>query len=126
MYRAITYLILVMLAGILTACATDGRQSLRGAAQGADVAVLLQDPQRPYVAIANLEARGASDTPLAELLEDMRSQARKLGADAILPQERRFSTLGLDNNPWVGGYEKTPQGSVPVVYGYAIKFSNKL
>lgn len=126
MHKLIAYPTLIMLLGILSACATSGRQVFHDAAQSTDVAVLSQAPQRPYVAIANLETSGASGAPLAELLEEMRGQARKLGADAILPQERRFSTLGLDDNPWVGGYEKTPQGTVPVLYGYAIKFSNKL
>ncbi len=125
MHRALASLTLIMLLTTLAGCATNGGQAHKNE-QAADVAVLSQDPQRPYIAIANLEARGGSDISLAELLEEMRSQARKLGADAILPQERRFSTLGLDDNPWAGGYEKTPQGSVPVLYGYAIKFSNQL
>ncbi len=126
MPKLIAYPTLIMLLGTLAACATTSRQSFHDAARATDVAILSQAPQRPYVAIANLEASGASGTPLAELLEKMRGQARKLGADAILPQERRFSTLGLDDNPWVGGYEKTPQGTVPVLYGYAIRFSNRL
>ncbi len=127
MHKTLNHLTLTVVLGILTGCATTGAMQSRqqaGAAEG--VAILLQAPQRPYIAIANLEARGGTNTPLDELLDEMRSQAKKLGADAILPQQQRFSTLGLDDNPWLGGYEKTPQGSVPVVYGYAIKFSNNL
>lgn len=50
----------------------------------ANVDVLFERPQRPYVEIATLEAEGDYGVGEAKLLEDMRARARQLGADAIV------------------------------------------
>ncbi len=122
--------LLILLLALLCGCAASPYQtaveSATAPSSTRDVALLVHEPRRPYIAIAQLEMRGTRGMPIDALLEEMRKRARRLGADAVLPQERRQSTLGLDDNPWVGGYEKSPEGLVPVVYGYAIKFSGAL
>ena len=74
---------------LLTSCATVSTRvvELKPSQQFAptqSVEILLQKPDRPYIEIALLESRGASE---AELLNDAREKAKALGADAILKQE---------------------------------------
>jgi hypothetical protein len=64
-----------------------------------NVEVLLHKPQRPYVEIALIESRGASE---AELLNDAREKAKALGADAIvrLEVERVYHPPVAVYDPW--------------------------
>ena len=82
-------LILCAAAVLLASCATVSTRivELKPSQQFAptqSVEVLLQKPDKPYIEIALLESRGASE---AELLNDAREKAKALGADAILRQE---------------------------------------
>ena len=119
----------VLILGMLGGCAANPvvpGSTAGKAAPRDEVTLLNHEPRRPYIAIARIEVRGAANISLDTLLEEMRERARRLGADAVLPQERRHSSLGLEDNPWTGAYEKTPEGVVPVIYGYAIKYARKL
>lgn len=55
------------------------------------VELLREKPQRPYQEIARLEVRGRPGAPRWTVYEQMREEARSLGADAIvtLSEERR-------------------------------------
>ena len=53
----------------------------------ASVQILMKPPDKPYVEIAKLESRGAPGEPETSLLEDARTRAQQLGADAIIVHE---------------------------------------
>lgn len=52
----------------------------------------------------------------------MRDEAKKIGADAIIPVEERQERQqqGLMYNPWLGGNQTIRGGNVPIVTSYAI------
>lgn len=52
-----------------------------------NVAILLKPPSQPYLELAKLESRGVAGEPETALLEDARTQAKKLGANAIIVLE---------------------------------------
>lgn len=68
----------------------------------AEVRILLKPPGEPYVEIAKLESRGVPGEPETALLEDARSRARELGADAIVLQEttRVYQPPIVMYDPW--------------------------
>jgi hypothetical protein len=49
------------------------------------VEILDRKPEEPHVVIAMLETKGGMGVSLPEILEDMRSNAKEIGADAIIP-----------------------------------------
>ena len=49
--------------------------------------ILLKPPDKPYVEIAKLESRGVPGEPETAVLEDARTRAQQLGADAIIIDE---------------------------------------
>jgi hypothetical protein len=49
-----------------------------------NVAILLEQPSRPYEALALIEARGYAGGSEGELLQAARHEAAKLGADAVV------------------------------------------
>ena len=51
------------------------------------VEILLKAPDRPYVEIAKLESSGLIGEPEPQLLEDARTKAAAIGADAIIVVE---------------------------------------
>ena len=67
-----------------------------------NVEILLEKPTRPYFEIGLLESRGAVGVTEAELLNDAREKARKLGADAIvkLEAERVYQPPVAVYDPW--------------------------
>jgi hypothetical protein len=56
----------------------------------------------------------------------MRKKAAAIGADAVIPtqdaSERQQQSLLY--NPWLGGYQTLGGGTVPIIRGIAIKYSD--
>ncbi len=73
-----------------------------------------------------LEARGPVNTPVTSLLESMRQKAAAIGADAVIPTQDASTQLQLDliYNPWLGGYQTFGGGTIPIIRGVAIKFTD--
>lgn len=81
--------------------------------------ILEQPPSEPYEVIARLETRGYVGQGIPHLLEQARTDAKRIGADAIIPIEERQEQLqGFIYNPWLGGYQTINRG--PVITSYAI------
>ena len=87
------------------------------------VAILSAAPERPCKAIAILEVTGPANTPLPDLLENMRKKAKDIGADAIMPTQdaSQRQAQGHLYDPWLGEYQ-TSGGIVPKIRGVAIKY----
>src|SRR3989339_1062526 len=92
------------------------------------VRVLEQAPDQPFEIIARLETRGSVGQGIPILLNQMKEEARKIGADAIIPIEERQERQdqGIIYNPWLGGYQTIGGGNVPIVTSYAIIFENSM
>jgi hypothetical protein len=73
--------------------------------------ILLKPPDRPYVEIAKLESRGVVGEPETSVLEDARTRAQQLGADAIIVNES-----ASDYQPPIVMYDPWP-AYMPGYYG---------
>ena len=116
---------------ILNGCATTSVLILDESKQyppSQFVAILNENPSKPYIVIAQLETRGAVGTSLPQILESMRDEAKIIGADAIIPTEdvSEQQQMGLMYNPWLGGYQTLGGGKVPIIRGHAIKYKKNI
>lgn len=114
---------------ILTGCATTSAVMLESGVTyrpTQHVQILTQTPTRPFKQIALLETRGEVSTPITELLESMRKKAASLGADAVIPTQdaSKQQQQGIMYNPWLGGYHTLGGGTLPVIRGVAIKYTD--
>jgi hypothetical protein len=127
MTRARIALLLVPL--VLAGCATTSAVMLESGVTyppTQNVQIITQAPTRPFKQIAMLEARGPVNTPVTDLLESMRQKAAAIGADAVIPTQdaSTHQQQGLMYNPWLGGYQTIGGGTIPVIRGVAIKFTD--
>jgi len=127
MIRNVAVLLLVAL--ILSGCASTSAVMLEGGATyppTQNVQILMQQPSRSFKQIAVLEARGPVNTPLTDLLENMRLKASSIGADAVIPTQDASTRQqqGLMYNPWLGGYQTIGGGTLPVIRGVAIIYTD--
>jgi len=92
------------------------------------VEVLDKLPNKPYRIIATIETRGTIWSSMPEVIENMRQKARALGADAIIPYEdvSQYQAPGVIYSPYLGGYQTTPGGKVPIIRGYAIIYESTI
>ena len=92
------------------------------------VEILDQKPEKPHVVIATLETKGGMGVSLPEILEDMRTKAKEIGADAIIPTRdvSEYKTPGIIYNPWLGGYQTLPGGRMPAIQGDAIVYKSTI
>lgn len=121
--------LLLVVAFVLCGCATTSAVMLDSGASyppTKNVQILTQAPARPFKQIAMLEATGPVNTPLPDLLESMKQKAAAIGADAVIPTEDASTQQqqALMYNPWLGGYQTVGGGTVPVIRGIAIKYTN--
>ncbi|MET0063203.1 MAG: hypothetical protein ABW176_13005 [Candidatus Thiodiazotropha endolucinida] len=88
--------------------------------------VLLEPPERDFKKIAIIETRGVGNAGLPEMLDGMKSEARKIGADAILPVQDTSETVppSVIYNPWLGGYQTLGGGRISRIRGIAIKYTD--
>lgn len=112
---------------LLTACATTSVTMLDTSEKyppSKKIEILLTKPTKPFKVIALLETRGAVNTSLPQLLENMKWRAMWIGADAIYPYESTTVNVpqGFFYNPWLGGYQTIGGGQAPIIKGYAIKY----
>ncbi len=87
-----------------------------------NVRIIEQAPDEPFEIIARLETRGSVGQGIPSLLDQMRDEAKKIGADAIIPIEERQERQqqGIMYNPWLGGYQTIGGGNIPIITSYAI------
>lgn len=92
------------------------------------VEILDQKPDEPHVIIATLETKGGLGVSLPDILNGMRSKAKEIGADAIIPTRdvSEYKTPGFIYNPWLGGYQSLPGGRMPAIQGYAIVYKSTI
>lgn len=92
------------------------------------VEILEDIPDKEFEAIARLETQGAAGQGIPKLLESMRKEAKRIGADAIIPTEEGKEKVeqGIFYNPWLGGYQTVGGGNRPIVKGYAIIYENSI
>ena len=114
---------------ILAGCATTSAVMLESGVTyppTKNVEILTQAPTRPFKQIAMLEARGPVNTPITDLLESMKQKAAAIGADAVIPTENASTQTqpGLMYNPWLGGYQTIGGGTIPIIRGVAIKYTD--
>ena len=93
-----------------------------------DVKILEQAPSVQYMTIAILETRGSAGQSITYLLNQARKEARKIGADAILPIEERqeYQPQGLFYNPWLGGYQTIGGWNLPIIRCHAIIYEKSI
>ncbi|MFZ2630967.1 MAG: hypothetical protein WA081_21610 [Desulfosalsimonadaceae bacterium] len=124
-----TRALLLLMTLILSGCATTSAVMLESNVTyppTQNVQILTQAPTRPFKQIAMLEARGPVNTPITDLLESMRHKASVIGADAVIPSQDASTTQpqGVMFNPWLGGYQTIGGGTLPVIRGFAIKYTD--
>lgn len=92
------------------------------------VLILDEPPSEPFKILARLETRGSQNQSIPPLLNQMRDEAKKIGADAIIPVEEREGLIRqqLMYNPWLGGYQTTGGNRYPIVTSYAIVYEKFL
>ena len=88
----------------------------------AQVVILHTEPTRPHVRLGEVQVEPASDkTPVADIEGALRSEAAKLGADAVVIVADRMQITGAYvMGPWWGRSVDTVQGRV--IVGVAIKY----
>jgi hypothetical protein len=123
--RAVSLLAVLVLSG----CATTSAVMLEGAhsyPSTNNVQILTEPPNRPFKQIAMLEATGPVGTSMPDLLASMKQKAAEVGADAVIPTENASfqQQSGIMYNPWLGGYQTIGGGTVPVIRGIAIKYTD--
>lgn len=124
-----TQAVLLLFALVLSGCATTSAVMLESGITyppTQDVQILTQEPTRPFKQIAILEARGPVNTPITDLLKSMKQKAAAIGADAVIPTQdaSTHQQQGLMYNPWLGGYQTIGGGTIPVIRGVAIKYTD--
>ena len=86
------------------------------------VEILKEKPDRPYKTLALVKATGPQGAGETELLGVLQSQAKSVGADAILPLAKEDNASGGLNNPCSGGVVGEGREKVTVLKAYAIKY----
>ena len=124
-----TRAVFLLAALVLSGCATTSAVMLESGVSyppTQNVRILTQAPTRSFKQIAILEARGPVNTPMTDLLESMKQKAAAIGADAVIPTENASTQQqpGLMYNPWLGGYQTIGGGTIPVIRGVAIKYTD--
>lgn len=124
----ITNISMLLITLIIAGCATTSAVMLESGVSyppTENVQILTETPKRAFKQIAMLEARGPVNTPITDLLESMRQKAAAIGADAVIPTENASTQTqpGLMYNPWLGGYQTIGGGTIPVIRGVAIKYT---
>jgi hypothetical protein len=124
-----TGVVILLMTVILAGCAATSAVMLEGGATYAptqNVQIITQTPNRPFKQIAMLETRGPVNTSMPSLLENMRQKAGTIGADAVIPTEDASMSQqqSLMYNPWLGGYQTIGGGTLPILRGVAIKFTD--
>ncbi|MEW8072818.1 MAG: hypothetical protein AB2826_20575 [Candidatus Thiodiazotropha sp.] len=86
--------------------------------------ILLEPPTRDFKKIAIIETRGVGNAGLPEMLDGMKQEAQKIGADAVLPVQDTSKTVppSVIYNPWLGGYQTLGGGRISSIRGIAIKY----
>ena len=120
---------IILITALMAGCVNTSAVMLKSGESYApteNVEILTQPPTRPYKEIAVIESRGPVNTPLPQLLENMKWKASKLGADAVIPTQDASTQQqqGVIYNPWLGGYQTIGGGTMPVIRGVAIKYTN--
>jgi len=121
--------VLLLTALILAGCANTSAVMLESGVKyppTQNVQILTQPPTRAFKQIAMLEARGPVNTPMTDLLESMKEKAAAIGADAVIPTQDASTRQqqALMYNPWLGGYQTIGGGTLPVIRGIAIKYTD--
>ncbi len=121
LFRSAPCLAFLFLSGCVQTSAVRLDES-KNYAPSSHVMILESPPIDAYEVIAQLETRGTQGQSIPALLEDMRKQARDLGADAIIPVEHTSeqTPVGVIYNPWLEGYQTYGGVRIPIVRGYAI------
>src|SRR5690625_1584441 len=124
-------ILLILPLFITVGCAQTSLVKLEESRQFAppdNVLILEHVPDEPFEIIARLETRGTAFQSIPPLLNQMRNEASKIGADAIIPVEERQEQIQQQvmYNPWLGGYQTLGGGSAPIVTSYAIIFENNI
>ncbi|MBT3038809.1 MAG: hypothetical protein KME37_07675 [Candidatus Thiodiazotropha sp. (ex Codakia orbicularis)] len=88
--------------------------------------ILLEPPTRDFKKIAIIETRGVGNAGLPEMLDGMKQEAQKVGADAVLPVQDTSETVppSVIYNPWLGGYQTIGGGRISRIRGIAIKYTD--
>lgn len=91
------------------------------------VEVLTEAPEKPFDKIAMLETRAPSGTAMTYLINSLKQKAANLGADAVVITEdaSEHQPQGVMYNPWLGGYQTTGGGTLPIIRGLAIKYTGE-
>lgn len=115
--------------GIFLGCAATGSVLLDDSIYyppTKSVQIITSAPDQPYRVIAQLEARGTVGQSIPYLLENMREEAKAIGANALIPTEesRELVQQGIFYNPWLGGYQTIGGGKMPIVKGLAIVYDS--
>ncbi|MBW9265854.1 MAG: hypothetical protein K1563_07820 [Candidatus Thiodiazotropha sp. (ex. Lucinisca nassula)] len=85
--------------------------------------ILLEPPIRDFKKIAIMEANSGGNAGLPEMLDRMRKEAQKIGADAIHPLHNTSEFAAPPNIPWIG---ECQTGEITNIRGIAIIYADGL
>ena len=90
------------------------------------VDLLSEMPDRKYLEIAIVEARGSAGAGLPDLLERLRIEAGKVGANAVVPQQSgtQETPQSLIYNPLLGGYQTLGGQQTAILRGTAVRYDD--
>lgn len=85
--------------------------------------VLEQAPNRPYVKIGVVDAKGVLGMVASQVVTRIREQAQQIGADAVILQDVSVRPPAESTfNPATGGFAVTQGNAIPAFKGIAIKY----
>lgn len=89
-----------------------------------DPEVLFIPPDRPFTIIGLIESNGAAGITHTQLIESIKKEAKKQGANAVylLSFEELQTQQGIIYNPWLGGYQTFGGFNVPRIYVLALRY----
>ncbi|QSR89630.1 hypothetical protein IT6_05030 [Methylacidiphilum caldifontis] len=87
------------------------------------VEILNKEPKRKYVKIAEMDVRGAENSPKTELVSALSQKARELGAEALIIEDRSVPI----GNPFIintsgGMYDANLNRYIPAYHAVAIRY----
>ena len=87
------------------------------------IEVLREPPSRQYETIAVISASDVAGTPMTQVMANVVLEARSLGADAVIVENKsKMAPEEMTFNPAGGYYEPKPAQMVPSVKATAIKW----
>lgn len=113
----------LLLALCLAACANQPEPNVQASANAAaTIEILTETPTQAYETLGVLDDRDLPGTPASQVIARLVDEARRLGADAIILENRSEQVPGEQRfNPATGEYVTSGGGVAPIFRATAIR-----